>query len=1034
MYKCSSLLKATGSMVLLATLWASAATAFPTYSADPVANTGNCANCHGDFNGDTYTSLRDGTNWGMNLMNGHNSFIDGGFVEQCQTCHTSPGAVPVFTDDSGGPTRVQSCSGCHGRDEDVTPNDGAFGGPGPGRSDGLRAHHASAGVTVCAGCHSADAVQVGEEVEPFNYRPDGGNVLALTDSCADGQFGPDGLDNDGDGATDGADSDCVSNQAPTADPNGPYNAQVGDTITFDGSGSNDPDGTIVSYDWDFGDGTAMGMGANPTHTYGSAGTFTVTLTVTDDGGLTDTATTTATITAQPMPPVSDPNGPYSGQVGDSIAFDGSGSSDPDGSIVSYMWDFGDGTAMGMGATPTHSYGSAGTFTVTLTVTDNDGLTDSASTTATISAQPQPPVSAPNGPYGAQVGESITFDGSGSSDPDGSIVSYDWDFGDGGTGTGVNPSYAYGADGTFTVTLTVTDNDGLTNSASTTATISAQPVPPTADPNGPYSAQVGESITFDGSGSSDPDGSIVSYDWDFGDGGTGTGVNPSYAYSADGTFTVTLTVTDNDGLTNSATTTATISAQPQPPVADPNGPYGAQVGESITFDGSGSSDPDGSIVSYDWDFGDGGTGTGVSPSYAYGAEGSFTVTLTVTDNDGLSNSASTTATISAQPQPPVADPNGPYSGQVGDNIAFDGSGSSDPDGSIVTYDWDFGDGGTGAGVAPMHTYSVDGVFTVTLTVTDNDGLSSSNTTSATITPAVGNIPPTADANGPYNGTERRPVQFSSAGSMDSDGTIVAYLWDFGDGSTSTDANPTHDYLAAATYDVTLTVTDDAGATGSDSTTATIEAMQVNMPPVADPNGPYSGFIGDTITFDGSGSFDPDGTIMRYDWDFGDGGMALDGGAMPTHTYAAAGTYTVTLTVIDDMGETGETGSALTTATIEDRPPGGGEGCTPGYWKQDHHFDSWAAPYTPDTSFGSVFDDAFPGMTLEAVASQGGGGLKALGRQTVAALLNAASPDVSYDLTANEVITAFNDVYPGSKRDYNQLMGALGSFNGQGCPLN
>ncbi|MDH3768536.1 MAG: PKD domain-containing protein, partial [Gammaproteobacteria bacterium] len=524
------------------------------------------------------------------------------------------------------------------------------------------------------------------------------------------------------------------------------------------------------------------------------------------------------------------------------------------------------------------------------------------------------------------------------------------------------------------------------------------------------------------------------DWDFGDGGTGTGVSPSYAYGAEGSFTVTLTVTDNDGLSNSATTTATISAQPQPPVADPNGPYGAQVGESITFDGSGSSDPDGSIVSYDWDFGDGGTGTGVSPSYAYGAEGSFTVTLTVTDNDGLSNSASTTATISAQPQPPVADPNGPYSGQVGDNIAFDGSGSSDPDGSIVTYDWDFGDGGTGAGVAPMHTYSVDGVFTVTLTVTDNDGLSSSNTTSATITPAVGNIPPTADANGPYNGTERRPVQFSSAGSMDSDGTIVAYLWDFGDGSTSTDANPTHDYLAAATYDVTLTVTDDAGATGSDSTTATIEAMQVNMPPVADPNGPYSGFIGDTITFDGSGSFDPDGTIMRYDWDFGDGGMALDGGAMPTHTYAAAGTYTVTLTVIDDMGETGETGSALTTATIEDRPPGGGEGCTPGYWKQDHHFDSWAAPYTPDTSFGSVFDDAFPGMTLEAVASQGGGGLKALGRQTVAALLNAASPDVSYDLTANEVITAFNDVYPGSKRDYNQLMGALGSFNGQGCPLN
>ncbi|MDH3646054.1 MAG: PKD domain-containing protein [Gammaproteobacteria bacterium] len=1026
MYKCSSLLKATGSMVLLATLWASAATAFPTYSADPVANTGNCANCHGDFNGDTYTSLRDGTNWGMNLMNGHNSFIDGGFVEQCQTCHTSPGAVPVFTDDSGGPTRVQSCSGCHGRDEDVTPNDGAFGGPGPGRSDGLRAHHASAGVTVCAGCHSADAVQVGEEVEPFNYRPDGGNVLALTDSCADGQFGPDGLDNDGDGATDGADSDCVSNQAPTADPNGPYNAQVGDTITFDGSGSNDPDGTIVSYDWDFGDGTAMGMGANPTHTYGSAGTFTVTLTVTDDGGLTDTATTTATITAQPMPPVSDPNGPYSGQVGDSIAFDGSGSSDPDGSIVSYMWDFGDGTAMGMGATPTHSYGSAGTFTVTLTVTDNDGLTDSASTTATISAQPQPPVSAPNGPYGAQVGESITFDGSGSSDPDGSIVSYDWDFGDGGTGTGVNPSYAYGADGTFTVTLTVTDNDGLTNSASTTATISAQPVPPTADPNGPYSAQVGESITFDGSGSSDPDGSIVSYDWDFGDGGTGTGVNPSYAYSADGTFTVTLTVTDNDGLTNSATTTATISAQPQPPVADPNGPYGAQVGESITFDGSGSSDPDGSIVSYDWDFGDGGTGTGVSPSYAYGAEGSFTVTLTVTDNDGLTNSATTTATISAQPQPPVADPNGPYSGQVGDNIAFDGSGSSDPDGSIVSYDWDFGDGGTGTGVAPMHTYSVDGVFTVTLTVTDNDGLTGSASTTATISAQP--VAPTADPNGPYAAQVGESITFDGSGSSDPDGNIVTYAWDFGDGTAmGTGVMPTHAYSAAGTYDVTLTVTDSDGLTDTASTTATISQVQP-LPPISDPNGPYTGTVGSPVSFDGSGSSDPDGNIVSYAWDFGDG-TAMGMGAAPTHTYGAADTYTVTLTVTDNDGLSN---TASTTATIRE-PGGGGEGCSPGYWKQSQHFDSWAAPYAPDTSFGAVFDDAYRGLTLLAVAAQRGNDLNALGRQTVAALLNAASPDVSYDLTVDEVITAFNDVYPGSKNDYKQLLGFFKGFNSQVCPL-
>jgi PKD repeat protein len=197
-----------------------------------------------------------------------------------------------------------------------------------------------------------------------------------------------GLDNDGDLDYDGDDSDCVGNQAPVADPNGPYSGLVNELITFDGSGSSDLDGTIVTYDWDFGDG-ATGSGEMTTHTYTEAGTFTVTLTVTDDGtpALTDTATTTATITDVPPvnePPVADANGPYSAQLGDPITFDGSGSMDPDGTIVAYDWDFGDGNT-GTGVSPTHTYASAGTFTVTLTVTDDGtpALTDTATTTATI---------------------------------------------------------------------------------------------------------------------------------------------------------------------------------------------------------------------------------------------------------------------------------------------------------------------------------------------------------------------------------------------------------------------------------------------------------------------------------------------------------------------------------------------------------------------------------------------------------------------------------------------------------------------------
>jgi hypothetical protein len=124
----------------------------------------------------------------------------------------------------------------------------------------------------------------------------------------------------------------------------------------------------------------------------------------------------------------------------------------------------------------------------------------------------------------------------------------------------------------------------------------------------------------------------------------------------------------------------------------------------------------------------------------------------------------------------------------------------------------------------------------------------------------------------------------------------------------------------------------------------------------------------------------------------------------------------------------------TPTPTPPPPGGGEGCTPGYWKQAHHYDSWPAPYTPDTLFSAVFDDAFGDMTLDEVLGQGGGGLNALGRHTVAALLNGGSDGVDYDLTSAQVIAAFNAVYPGSDSAYESLKNRLAGLNEQGCGLN
>ncbi len=259
-----------------------------------------------------------------------------------------------------------------------------------------------------------------------------------------------------------------------------------------------------------------------------------------------------------------------------------------------------------------------------------------------------------------------------------------------------------------------------------------------------------------------------------------------------------------------------------PTAEANGPYTALTGEAIAFSSAGSSDSDGTIASAHWDFGDGSSSTSANPAHSYASAGSYTATLSVTDDDGATGSDTATVTINTQPagnQPPVANANGPYSGSAGVAISFSSSGSSDSDGSIVGFSWSFGDGTGSSQANPIHTYAAAGSYSVSLTVTDNGGATGSDITSANVA-AAPNQAPSADTNGPYSGTTGNPISFFSTGSSDSDGTIASTLWDFGDGATSTSANPSHSYAAAGSYSVTLTVTDNDGATGSDTTTASI----------------------------------------------------------------------------------------------------------------------------------------------------------------------------------------------------------------------
>lgn len=170
----------------------------------------------------------------------------------------------------------------------------------------------------------------------------------------------------------------------------------------------------------------------------------------------------------------------------------------------------------------------------------------------------------------------------------------------------------------------------------------------------------------------------------------------------------------------------------PPVADANGPYTGEEDSGLIFDGSGSIDPNGDPLTYMWNFGDGSTGAGVRPTHAYTAGGEYPVTLVVNDGTINSTPSITTAIIAEVNDPPVADAGLDQIASLNKAVTFNGSGSYDIDDGIVAYDWNFGDQTTGFGVTATHTYSVPGVYTITLTVTDNGGLNDTDTAIATIT--------------------------------------------------------------------------------------------------------------------------------------------------------------------------------------------------------------------------------------------------------------------------------------------------------------
>ena len=603
--------------------------------------------------------------------------------------------------------------------------------------------------------------------------------------------------------------------------------------------------------------------------------------------------------------------PLNPGVGDVITFDASASQDPDGQIARYEWDFdGDGRTDVLGQRARVRFNSAGQANVTLTVTDIRGATGSITKTVTVGQQNQRPTARFSvSPSNPMVGESVTFDGTSSADADGRIVSWRWTFEGGNrrlTLQGARVNVRFTNAGTVNVTLTVTDDNGATNSTSQTLTVGRQNQAPNAQFSvSPQQPEVGQTVTLDARASSDPDGQIQQYDWDIDNDGRTDASGPvvQTSFNQPGLFQVRLTVTDDRGATDSVTRSISVQQRNQAPIARFSiSPTDPQVGQPVTFDGRNSSDPDGQIASYAWDFDGDGRIDASDPvvQRSFNQAASFTVTLTVTDDRGRQDSLSQTINVRPSNRAPIAQFNvQPLDPRVDEQITFDASNSFDPDGQITRYKWDFGDGASAFGRTVTHRYRSSGPVTVTLTVTDDLGSTSSSTQQLRVRAGANQAPVVNFQMAPSNPRVNEQVTFDASNSFDPDGQITRYEWSFGDNSSATGRTVTHSYRSSGSFSVTLRVFDNQGSSSFTTQSVFVQAVP-NQTPVASFNvSTATPDVGEPVTFS-STAFDPDGSIVQTQWAFGDGAGAQ--GRRVQHAYSRSGTFTATLTVTDNRGAT------------------------------------------------------------------------------------------------------------------------------------
>jgi len=643
-------------------------------------------------------------------------------------------------------------------------------------------------------------------------------------------------------------------------------------------------------------------------------------------------------------PIANAGAPQTVYVGTTVQLNGTGSSDPAGLPLTYLWSFvsvpaGSTAALSSttAAEPTFVADKAGTYNVQLIV--NNGHNNSTPSTVTITSQNQPPVANAGPPQTVYQGQTVQLNGTGSYDPAGLPITYQWSFvslpsGSGATLSGATtplPTFLADKTGNYVVQLIV--NNGVFSSSPSTVTITTQNSPPVANAGPNQSVNVQSTVQLSGSGSTDINGDPLTYTWSFVSIPSKSkavltnpnSVNPTFIVDVSGNYVVQLIV--NDGYANSVPATVTISTIYTPPVANAGPNQTITVTGLVQLNGSGSTDVNGNPLTYSWSslsLPQGSTATlsnpnAVNPTFVADVLGTYVFQLVV--NDSVQNSTPATVTITSSDVPPVANPGSAQMATIGSIVNLNGSASTDSDHQQLTYQWSMlskppNSSATlsdATSATPYFTPDESGNYVVQLIV--NDGYL--NSTPATVVISTTYIPPVANAGPNQTVNAGSTVQLSGTASTDTNGNPLAYSWAIlsqpsGGSATLSNAtivNPTFVANLVGTYVVQLIVND--GTSSSAPVTTTIIANA--QPPVVNAGQNQTITLPvNSVTL--SGSATDNGVPLTFTWSVvsGPGTVTFSNpsSAVTTATFGSAGTYVLQLTASNSQNSA----SGTTTVTV------------------------------------------------------------------------------------------------------------------------